>query len=246
MSLALSVLLARVLRPTELGAYFTLVSIVAPAIVIGQLGLGPVAVRNVVLALETGKSAAARQVVQTTLRYSTLGITAIGGVVLLGGQMLGQPLALRLLLFAWAGLLVQQSLLADVLRGFKDFRAATLLGGVGGDLLNAMLLLGIWSAAGALTLTEVLPVLLVGSTLSVVLAMGTVAHKLAALPTTASPPPRLLSQAWPLLINNIGGLIFGQIDIWILTAFRPAAEVAIYGLASRLALVLTIRRPSRA
>jgi hypothetical protein len=52
-SLVLSMLLAQALSVSDLGTYFTVLSVVAPAVVLAQFGLGPVAVCNVVLSLET-------------------------------------------------------------------------------------------------------------------------------------------------------------------------------------------------
>jgi O-antigen/teichoic acid export membrane protein len=50
-----------------------------------------------------------------------------------------------------------------------------------------------------------------------------------------------LSSSWPLLVSNVTIFLLGTgIDVWILGAFRPAQEVALYGAATRLIFVVAV------
>jgi O-antigen/teichoic acid export membrane protein len=47
-----------------------------------------------------------------------------------------------------------------------------------------------------------------------------------------------LRAAWPFLVTSLSVLALTQADIWILGAFRPQEDVAIYGAAARMVILL--------
>jgi O-antigen/teichoic acid export membrane protein len=51
----------------------------------------------------------------------------------------------------------------------------------------------------------------------------------------------VLSMTWPVVIGDVASYLLSTgIDLWILAAFRPPSEVALYGAASRLLVILVM------
>jgi O-antigen/teichoic acid export membrane protein len=51
----------------------------------------------------------------------------------------------------------------------------------------------------------------------------------------------MLSVTWPLFVTNLGlFMVNAGVDIWILGAYRPQPEVALYGAAARIALLVAV------
>jgi O-antigen/teichoic acid export membrane protein len=244
-AVAINMLLARLLSPEDMGKYFLTVSVVAVAATLAQLGLAQTAVREVAAALGAGDAMQVQKVVRDVVRWGSLSTVSIGAVSVLAGSMLGFQLGFVLIAIVWMGMRAWQNLLAEVLRGFQDIRAATIFGGVLTNVVNVGFLAIAWIIYGHFGLNSALILLAVGGVVTVILAAWGVSRKLMAHLASARPlnpqsRPHILSQSWPILINNLVWLVLGQMDIWILSAFRSPAEVAIYGVATRLATYLTL------
>lgn len=238
--LVLSMLLVRVLTPSDMGKYLIILSVVVPASTLAQLGLGVVAVRNVSHLLEVGASAQVRQVVRETAYWGGLGIVVSGIALFAAGHVLGLSLELRLIIIALMGMLAGQSLAAEILRGFHDIRSATIFGEILAKLVTVCLLAGVWIFLEHLVLDQALALILIGAITSISLSIGFVRRKLVSLPVSAEPQRiSLISQSWPIWVNSLVWLVFGHIDIWILGVFCSSTEVALYGMASRLAVLLS-------
>jgi O-antigen/teichoic acid export membrane protein len=136
-----------------------------------------------------------------------------------------------------------QMVLAEVFRGFHDVRQATIFGGVLTWLLITAGLGLLWLLDDRVPLSHVI-LLAAGSSLaSVMVACWLLARKVAALPARGHPAPRtssgeILRVAAPILVVNLTLFVLAQASLWIVGAFRPEEDVAIYGAAARLALVV--------
>ena len=79
---------------------------------------------------------------------------------------------------------------------------------------------------------------------SVLLGSLLLRRKVTALPDEGTEgwikPKDIFRVAWPLLITNLALLILTQADLWILGAFRPQEDVAIYGAAARVVFLLAM------
>ncbi len=243
-----SAMLARLLSPQDMGNYFLAFSVVSLGAVVGSVGLPQVAVRFVAESLGTDRTARARYTVAAVLRLGLLGAIGAGLMYAVFGGAIGRGLfgapalgALTGLIAAWIVALTLQNLLAETLRGFHDIRRATVFGG----LVTAVLLVGclglLWWFDGQARLSTVL-LLVIACTLSSTLLAGWTLHrKVISLPAARGlagenriSPGEVLRVAWPLLVTNIALFALAQADLWIVGAFRPQQEVAIYGAAARV------------
>lgn len=259
--LATNAILARMLSPQELGAYFLALSVVSFGAIIGCLGLNRSAVRFVAEALGLEHRDRARRIVILVLGVGALGALVSGGLYLLIGPLVAERLfgspalvAVTGLVAGWIALSTVQELFAETFRGFHDIRLATLFGGVatGGNsagivmrviLISALVL--IWLLGGESSLTTVMLVM-VGSA-SVSALMSALALRVRVRPVgsprsgggEASVRELILVSA-PLFVNNVVVFFLTQSDLWIVGAFGSGEEVAIYGAASRFVALVTM------
>lgn len=240
-------LLARLLTPTELGAYFATFTLVLVGSIVAQLGLDRVAVRFVSAALGTGKPGEARDVIRTVFRVGTVSAAVTGLVLILGvGSWLAtdvfhSPIMEAVIPVAagWLVVTALRALIVETFRGFQQFGFATVFDTLLADLLTAL-------AFGALLLMRVRPN--VSQVVALSLAFGTVVaiiagalllRRVSALQGDGRVPGReVWAMAWPALITDVAIYVLGTgVDLLVLGAFRPLNEVALYGAASRLMML---------
>jgi O-antigen/teichoic acid export membrane protein len=195
--------------------------------------------------------ARARRVLGRALVLGGLGALAIGTSYLLFGQTIGNDLfqapalaAVTGLVAGWVVVMALQALLAEGLRGFQDIRLATVFGGLSTGVLLTAALGVIWSLGYQADLSTAL-LLTVGAGLaSVSLAGWLLRRKAASLPSRGAKNDigfgGIMRVALPLLIVNLAQLTLTQADLWIIGAFRPQQEVAIYGAAVRAVILVAM------
>ncbi len=237
-------MLARILNPEQLGAYFTTYALVVIGSTIAQLGLDRAVVRFVSGAIATDQPGRARAAMRMSIGYGALGAT-IAAVVLLFG--LGDWLAVNVFHSAliarvmpvaagWLMVTALQSLFVETFRGLQRFDLATLFDEFLVDALTAMIL-ALLIVAGTHVGLEPIAILSTIATFATATVAGVLLfRRVRGLDGPGDITHReIFAFAWPALVTNIAILLLGRgVDLWILGAFRGQGEVAIYGAASRL------------
>lgn len=239
--LAVQVTLAHLLPSPQLGRYYVWSSVVGVMAALATFGIGPVAMRHIALHQRAGAGAHAHGFALAALLWGALGGLAASAVFFVMATAFTRNSILPSLAAAgWIAALVASGLLADVLRGFRDIRAAT---------IQTEILVGWLGLAGVLALSATVPPLTVAGVVCA-LAVGVLgattfgawalAWHLRGLPEAAAAPPARWwrEQSGPIWLNTGLWLVFGQMDVWVLGVFRAPAEVAVYGVASRVAILL--------
>lgn len=244
LGVVINAILARLLEPEELGAYFTTYILVVVGSTIAQFGLDRAVVRFVSGALGAGDPGRARAAIRKAVGFGAVGAVAVGLILALGlGGWLADNVyrsalvkGVMPIVAGWLIVTALQSLLVETFRGLQRFDLSTILDAFLVDLLSATLfgilfVLGVdvglsdivWLSAGATLVTVMIAgALLLGRTRSLD-GDGDVSRY------------EIFSFAWPLLITNIAILLLGRgIDLWILGAYQGQTDVAIYGAASRI------------
>ena len=260
-----SVLLARLLTPQALGTYFLAYSILSVGTSLGALGLTASVVRLVAEGMGLNLFGRVRRVISVVIGVGTLGALGVGLAYLLFGDDLAKAVfnapalaAITGLVAGWLIVGTLQSLLAETFRGFHDIRLASLLGGqVGGGttgvvtlaLVTASLLV-LWLVNGQATLATVVLLAICSGAVSTLVAGWLLRRRVTELPPQTSEEGRkadskavlgeVLSISWPLLIVTLIMMVRTQGDIWILGAFLPQGELALYGAANRLVAMVTM------
>lgn len=248
--LASSALLGRLLSPGALGNFFLASSLVSVGALAGSLGLTQAVVRFVAESVGRGQFERTRSVIGRVLALGSLGAAAVGIVCAFLGGVLGEKVfdapalaAVTGLVAGWMAVMTLQMLVAEVFRGFHDVRLATIFGGVVTWLLLTTGLGLLWLLKDQVPLYGVM-LLAAGSSLaSVMVACWLLARKVAALPARGRAAPRagfgeILRVAAPILVVNLTLFVLEQAGLWIVGAFRPQEDVAIYGAATRLAMLV--------
>lgn len=249
--LASNVLLARLLSPQDLGAYFLAFSVVSFGAVLGSLGLGQTVVRLVGESVGTERFGRARRVVGIVASLGLLGACAAGGCYLLFGATIGSRLfhsptlaAITGLVSAWLLVTTLQRVQAETFRGLHDVRSAALFGGLMTGALLCAGLSSLWLVSGGATLPAIVTLAVVSGLANALLSGWLLRRKVTALPPQSTKDEigvgEVLGVAWPLLVANLVSAALVSADIWVLGAFGTQEEVAVYGAAARLMNVVAM------
>lgn len=241
-------LLAKILTPTELGAYFTAFTMMMVGSSIGQLGLDRAVIRLVAAARGVGQDGKARQAITIVFRWGTLGAVGVALILGLGtGEWLAihvyhSPLVAALipLTAGWIVAAAIQSLVVETLRGLQRFAASTLFDALLVDIIAATVFAAIFVLSRRINVHGVLA-LSVGFTVVAAIAGGLVLLPRVRILKGDGTTTRgeVFQIAWPLLVTNISIYLLGTgMDLLVLNAFVPLRTVALYGAASRLTLLV--------
>jgi O-antigen/teichoic acid export membrane protein len=253
-------LLARLLSPQELGAYFLALSIVSLGAVVGSMGLPKTIVGLVAENMGLDRSGRTRRAIRTVLGLGILGTLGISLAYLLAGDLVSelfQPQYSSLLvgvtglMAGWIAIAVVQEITAETFRGFHDIRLATLLGGLatggksGGVIMRVLLLSILALLLVRSTETSLATVLLVSigsGSASAVLSIWLLHGKVSSLGSSEGSQEEeepvsakeVLDDAIPFLAIALTSFVLLSADIWILGALGSGTDVAVYGSASKL------------
>ncbi len=256
--LTATALLARLLSPRDLGAYFLAYSLVTVGSMMGTVGVGQAGVRFVAQSIGLEQYGRIRRVIGMVVVVGVLGSSSVGFVYLLlgpvlGGEFFSAPalVAATGLVAGWVTVTSLQYLLAETFRGFHDIRLTFVFGGSvsgGGFLAGTIVIVGlslVLFLRGQATLSFVVSLAAVSGLTSALLAGWALRRKVASLPQDGSHHQPvalggLLRVAGPLLVTQLTVAALAQSDIWILGAFRPQEELAVYGAAARVVLLVAM------
>jgi len=248
--LAISALLARLLTPEEMGAYFLTFSLVSVAAIVAQLGLTQTIVRLVAESMGTDRPGRARRSVILVLRIVGFSGLTVACLLAFGvGQWISEQLFKSVIMSqvmglaaAWAIVITFQSLMAEVYRGFHDIRLATIFGGLTTSLISMGLFLGLWLMQGHGNLDQIMTLVLGAGISSVLFSSVLLWNKLTKLPSEKNniTLTEVLRISWPLWITNLTLLLLVESSLWIVGIFSTSEEVALFGSASRLVILVTM------
>ena len=260
-----SALLARLLSPQEAGVYVLAYSIVSLGTSIGALGLTGAVVRLVAEGMGLNLFGRVRHVIGVVIGIGTIGALSIGLVYLLYGDELANVVfkapalaAVSGLVAGWIVVGTLQGVFGETFRGFHDIRLATVLGGqttgtatgvATGVLLSTSLFL-LWLVEGQSTTATIILLAACSGAVTTLLSGWLLHRKVARLPPQSSEEGKktelkavfgeVFSVSWPLLVTSIVMFARTNGDVWVLGAFRPQGEVALYGFANRLVQMVTM------
>lgn len=244
LGLLLNGILARLLSPTEMGAYFTTFTLVLVGSTVAQLGLDRTVVRFVSASLAVGRPGEARDVVRVVFTYGVLGAVGIGLVLGLGlghwfaRSIIHSDLVAGVIPIACGWLIVTalQGLMVETFRGLQRFDLATIFDVLLVDILAASTFGALFLLRKHPSLDHVILVFVVVTLITATVAGTLLLGRLRRLDGHGRVSRReIFAVSWPLLVTNLAILLLGSgVDIWVLGAFRSQREVAFYGAASRL------------
>lgn len=248
-SFAVNALLARLLSVSEMGAYFLGLSMAGVMVLVAQFGLPQTAVRLVAESMGQEKYGQARSRIGEVLKACMMicfpvALTYYGfGGDLITRKMLHSPLLQEStgIITLMIVLMTLQGLIAEIFRGFHDVRLASIYGGVATTFFMMILFVGIKALHGHTDLRHAFDVNLLALSITLALSGGSLWKKQRDLSGEASPDsPRILAASWRICVINLAVFVATQGDLWVVGAFLPHKDAAIYGAVLRLVLILTM------
>lgn len=249
--LAANFVLARLLSPADLGAYFLIFNGVVLGAVVAQLGMGQTVVRLVAQAMATGRDQVVPRVVNQALRVVLVGAAVVAGaaglVILIAPAAIPAGVAHAAGLAAmWVVIVTLQGLVAETFRGLHDLRGTVLFSGITAGVLSPLIATVVytvlWLGFGRSDLRTVAAVAVVAGGFALAVGSRSLYRRLGQIGPALreDESPGLLRLAWPLWVAQIAGALTAYADVWVLGLFRPVQEVAVYGAAVRLATLVVL------
>ena len=259
-TMLVNVVLARCLTPAEFGEFLVISSVLGTASLLAMFGMNSAVVRFVPASLGENDVARARQslrliVLATLVSIASAGALAAVLLATLDTSEFGVTLTAGLapMIVASLMLLAMLQFLGEACRSLQELRLATLLsGGQTGGLLSNVVFLTL--IAGAMV--TVRPALLTAVALNLAAMVVTLPvaivglsraarQRLVAAPSSLPPRRRLaraslLTFALPMLLVQLLTSATAQGDLWIAGGACSPDEVALYGAARRLMLLIAM------
>jgi O-antigen/teichoic acid export membrane protein len=248
-TLAVNAMLVRLLSPEEVGAYYLILSIATVGALLGGLGLNQAVVKIVAESFAVDQPARARAGISAVLKAGMVGGAAVGLILVSGGGkwaahlIFDSPLIAGavLLIAVWIVVLVFQTLVSETFRGFHAIGSAVLFGGLLTSLLTLGFFVWLWVRRGNSDLTEILIYAILSAAMNGVFAGFFLFGRVRKLDRGGRIDRAEIGRtAWPVLVTNLTMFVLTQSDIWIVGAFCPSVDVAIYGSAVRLAALIML------
>jgi O-antigen/teichoic acid export membrane protein len=248
----LAVALARrLLSDDAFGEYILATSVVTTTAIVAHFGLPRTVVRLVADALARKENGRARGVIRTVAWLNLAGGLGFGAIVAFGG---GQFLAhhvfrhstalanVMVFVGVWAAAEGVRFTLSETFRGFHDIRLASILGDPMRSVLMATGFVVLKVTVDSTSLRTAVLVSLAASLVTCLLAAGFLWQKTRTLSARSRrvAPAMVLAIALPLTLSDLTGMIVAQGDVWVVGAFRPLADVGVYGAASRLVIMMSL------
>jgi O-antigen/teichoic acid export membrane protein len=242
-----TMLLARLLSPREIGTYFLLFSLVTIAAVIAQFGLSKSTVRLIAESIGKDQSSSPRDVVRSIFILASVTTSIICAVLYFYGiDFIKESifksddiLLLKPIIIIWIAMLVVRALTMESFRGLHNIKLATLYGEPLTRTILACLLFVLWFFYRESNLYTVTIIAVASIGIIVVIGVSVLYRKISSYPIKESMPyADILNISWPLFVVTLTNVSLSQADIWIIGAFKNESEVALYGAAAKLALII--------
>lgn len=248
LALGINALLARLLSPADLGAYFLTFSLVTVLVLVAQGGGKQTMVRLVAASLGADDPGRARAGSRAVLLMGLTGSLVVAVALLLGGgQLAGRVFNARAiataggLVAAWVAVVTLSELSNEGHRALGDIRAAVVFGWITSNVVILGLLVALKVAQGRLDFQQVLEVSIAGTAVTLLLSLALFWRRVRRLPRGHIPARDVVTVSLPLLASQISLFLVGQSGLWILGILRPEDQVAMYGAAFRL--VTAVKMP---
>lgn len=249
MGLTLSALLARLLSPEEMGGYFLALNVATLCSIFGTCGLENTMVRFVSEAMGMDDPGGASTIIRKGFTIVMISVLLLALIIFFGfGQYLAKYVFQSQVLSTvigfvavWLVLLSFQVLFGASFRAFYNIRSSVLYGGLLTAILTVFLLSIYRLFFTTASLKQLLSLVLAAGLINLLLAMMGLRKYQKALGRAANKEVSyvgLFEHSWPLLLNGLTGYVTMQSGIWILAAFQPDEEIALYGAATRLVLLV--------
>lgn len=244
-------LLARLLSKSELAAYFLINSVVLIVSSIAQGGMNITVVRLVGEQIALNKYFAARSTIDITIRIVFLcGSFATVIYIMFGANVIGHifsmpyitdlavPVGIWILIRTW------QTLVAELFRSLNDIKFAAFFGGITTNLSGLAAAFLIYAIGVKINLVTIIYMWISIALMIGLLSLGLLKIKINVQKLkrgeSSATIRKLMVASWPIWFTNIAVIAVTRSDLWIVGAFTTNTDIALYGGAAQLVLVMTM------
>jgi O-antigen/teichoic acid export membrane protein len=247
-TLVITALVARLLTPDDFGSYLLLVSSAATVALFAQAALPQTAVRSVAAAVVDERGNRARGAIGRVVRMTVVTALVALAVVASPARDLLQ-VAFPTVPFdaAFAGFVgivaarLFENVWPEIFRGLKDFRNAAIFAGLASGAVLALLLVLLQLRDSRPTLNEILLVTALASGVALALASLLLWRRVRRLPRTTGERRFDFSLIDVTLWGGIAlNFVVTQMDLWVVGALASPEDLALYGAAYRLSMVVQV------
>jgi len=240
--------LARLVTPSEMGLYFLILSLILFFSQLAQLGMMRTVVRLVSESIATERSLRARSAILKIFMFvlpASLFLALL--LVYEPGQIIAKSLfnsdlmSMYMFLVAiWLLFFSLQSLLAETFRGFGDIRSATIFDRLLTNIILVFLFVYLWFSNGKSDIEQVLNLTIIACGISVLSGVFLLAKKMLKLDKLGEDikSSDILAISLPLLAASLVPFLISNGGLWVLGAYHPHEEVAIFAAVTRLVALL--------
>jgi len=239
----INILMTRLLSPQEVGAYYILTSVVIICALLAQFGTHQAIVRQLG-SLDLKDLRQQKKIIKTTFVIVTIGSFFICVPFSFGlGNWVGNYFfsshlvaGASVLAACWIFLRAFQSIISQVNRGRQCFFSATIFEGTLTSVLITCALGGCWVFSIDISLTEMLLITLGALIFSVIVGMYLLLKGYWLVKAEKGLGVyELLQISFPLFVISIAIPGVSEAHVWVLGASTGEEDVAVYGVAYRLA-----------
>lgn len=255
MTLVINATLARILLTEELGLYFLVFNIAIFGAYVATAGFEQTVVKYVADSLAQNRPENVLYMIRTAFLGTLAGSAAVGVLYYLSSKVIASVIfniegltAITLVLIFWMISNGFQVLIGESFRGFQNIKFATIFGGLSSTVIFIALLTIIsrfdWYS---LSIHSVIVLWITAISLSNVIGLAVLIKKLSVLKTDQhfSRKPtltlkKIMPVTLPFMITALSYFFITQADIWMISMIGNQHDIAIYGAAAKLAILMSM------
>lgn len=246
---AISMIIARLLDPDQVGIYFLMVSFVSVAVSFSLLGLDVAIVKIIAKSVALEERGVIRQAILKSRKISLVSSFVVALILyFIGLEFLavhvfksGAIYDHRVLIATWLILWSLASLNAEFFRGFKQFHLAVLFKRLAANAIILVISSIVFITGIEIELSHYLNIVLLAWFLSVLISSFLLQRLFLKNEENEHVGIKyLLTLSMPLWFTSWIGLALPQMDLWIVAVYEPPELVALYGMAMRLIVIVTM------
>ncbi|VAW62646.1 hypothetical protein MNBD_GAMMA10-1332 [hydrothermal vent metagenome] len=244
-----SALMARLLTTDEFGAYFLAYSFVSLGAIFGLMGLDLAVVKLVASAMALKNKARSKKIINAVLKCAGISSVVIAtGLYFVYGEWVVRNVLEASVLIAslswvslWVVVLVIETLIANIFRGFHDIKLTVTFSGLARSAFLSLIFTFLWLRGGGSNLGEIIEYTVLAGLISAVAGFFLLRYKIRGYESsTENVYNEVFSSVPPMFVHAILAFVVNQANIWVLGIFRPNEDVALYGAAMKLVLLVGI------
>jgi len=248
-TLAVYMLLTRLLSPEDMGGFFLGLSVVTAFSLIAQWGLGRGLVKLIASELARGNTDRVRNAITSSF-VIVITISLVLAMLIYSpagewffAQFSGSDLLSSItgLMGLWILVLALQSIVSESFRGFHDIRTATIFGGTLTAVISMLFYLFTWLKVERLELVDAVQLMIFATGISLIAGCALLIIKAIKYERSKNTElSNVLRFGMPLMFTSLAIFATREFHIWILAYYQPEFEVALYGASLRLMLILSM------